>query len=212
MGGICQSIPCCSPCPSCVSWGSLWHCSLSGQGGQAALTDGWVSVGCGGGRAALQLGWCWCPLGWCQGRLGHSLSVELLAVSGGVQTVPAGCWRVEECDREAGEPGKIGVSQGSDRAGRDGAGQRVVGLGGDGQAGMGWACGHWDQAGMGLAASPKTACAEGRLRAGAGWSGQGVGSAQPLAEPTGPPQVLGSCSQAQCWQDGRPTGREVGPP
>lgn len=40
-----------------------------------------------------------------------------------------------------------------------------------GLAGMGEAWGHWDQAGTGLAPSPKAACAERRLREEEGWDG-----------------------------------------
>lgn len=75
----------------------------------------------------------WAGARWAGARVGWGRgSVELLAVSSGVQTVPGGCWRVEECDRESAEPGKIGVSQGSDRAGQGWAGQGAIGLGGDG--------------------------------------------------------------------------------
>lgn len=101
----------------CLGWDGLWPCSLSGaRVGKQPLLGDRDSAGCGGGRAALQLRPCWCPLGWCQGRLGHRLSVQLLTVSVGAQTVPAGSWRVEDCDREAVKPGKIRVSQGTDRA------------------------------------------------------------------------------------------------
>lgn len=56
------------------------------------------------------------PVRLVQGQLGHRLSVQLLTVSVGVQTVAGGCWRIEGCNREAVKPGKIRVSQGSDGA------------------------------------------------------------------------------------------------
>lgn len=51
----------------CLGWCSLWHCSLSlARVGKQPLLRGGDTGACGGGRAALQLGWRRGPLGWCR--------------------------------------------------------------------------------------------------------------------------------------------------
>lgn len=85
----------------------LWHCSLK----LASMgTQPWLGLGAvwaGEGREALRLGWC---------RVGWGTACQLNCGSGSwLQTGSGGCWRVEQCDREAIEPGKMGVSQGRGR-------------------------------------------------------------------------------------------------